>query len=77
VTKRLAIEMGVVSLPSDFFRETSLHDPMRTMSDGEDDDNRWIRFSVANVDDEKVRKVCERLEESEARFGWPVGSGAT
>jgi len=25
------------------------------------DDEMWIRFSVANVDDEKVRKVCERF----------------
>lgn len=24
---------------------------------------RWIRFSVANVDDDKVVKVCERLAE--------------
>ncbi|KAG6812439.1 hypothetical protein H0H92_002905 [Tricholoma furcatifolium] len=66
VCKRLAIELGVVSLPSAFFCE-----------DGGDkqevwDKTRWIRFSVANVDDEKVKKICARLEESERVFGWKL-----
>lgn len=59
VCRRLAVEMGVVTLPSAFFREEA----------GED---HWIRFSVANVDDEKVRSVCERLSEAENVFEWEV-----
>ncbi|KAK7458791.1 hypothetical protein VKT23_009797 [Stygiomarasmius scandens] len=39
--------------------------------EGEEED-RWVRFSVANVDDEKVKKVCERLKESEEIFGWDI-----
>ncbi len=33
---------------------------------------RWIRFSVANVDDEKIKRVCERLGECETAFGWEL-----
>lgn len=57
---RLARDMGVVALPGEFFREEN--------EAGEDD--CWIRFSVANVDDEKVERVCERLKESESKLGW-------
>ncbi|RDB24494.1 Aspartate aminotransferase [Hypsizygus marmoreus] len=66
VSKRLAVELGVVSLPSAFFCEEQ--------PEGEEiwDKKRWIRFSVANVDDEKVKKICERLEESERVFGWEL-----
>jgi len=57
VCKRLAQEMGVLVLPGSFFREGGI-------------DDRWIRFSVANVDDDKVKKVCDRLVECEELFGW-------
>jgi len=63
VCKRLAEQRGVVCLPASFFG------PKRA-SDSEPE--RWIRFSVANVSDEKVKLVCERLEESEQLFGWEV-----
>lgn len=65
VCKRLAEEIGVVSLPAGFFgpgAEGSAEGAMR----------RWIRFSVANVDDEKVKRVCERLRECESVFGWEL-----
>ncbi|KAJ7599120.1 PLP-dependent transferase [Mycena floridula] len=66
VSRRLAEEMGVITLPSAFFDEEQ--------SGTVEERHRWIRFSVANVDDGKVRKVCERLRESETRFDWPMST---
>ncbi|KAF8798690.1 PLP-dependent transferase [Phlegmacium glaucopus] len=63
VCKRLAQDMGVLVLPGSFFRGEC--------SDNEGAD-RWIRFSVANVDDGNVKKVCERLAECEKSFGWSM-----
>ena len=67
VSRRLAEELGVVTLPSAFFND-----------EGEAEDlggkQRWIRFSVANVDDEKVKQVCERLRLAEGIFGWKLDS---
>ncbi|GLB43701.1 hypothetical protein LshimejAT787_1402130 [Lyophyllum shimeji] len=51
VSKRLATELGVVSLPSAFFCEEE------DVGEAGWDKARWIRFSVANVDDEKVKKI--------------------
>jgi aspartate/methionine/tyrosine aminotransferase len=62
--QRLAVQIGVVALPSAFFNEEN---PLHV-----DEESRWVRFSVANVDDEKVKKVCERLQEAEELFGWPL-----
>ena len=70
VCKRLAQEMGVLVLPGSFFREEDKGE-RRT---GDESADRWIRFSVANVDDDKVKKVCERLAECEPLFGWSVES---
>lgn len=78
VCRRLAVEMGVVTLPAGFFGPGP-----RSPVEGEaergsletlpvDEEERWVRFSVANVDDEKVELVCERLRESEERFGWSL-----
>jgi aspartate/methionine/tyrosine aminotransferase len=85
VSKRLAEELGVVTLPSIFFSEetrrrndvvvdaVAVVDWALSEQAGEvEEDDRWIRFSVANVDDEKVEKVCERLGESENIFGWTL-----
>ncbi|PCH37679.1 PLP-dependent transferase [Wolfiporia cocos MD-104 SS10] len=63
VCERLAGEMGVVCLPSGFFGPGQRKD---------EEPERWIRFSVANVSDEKVKLVCGRLQESEQVFGWEV-----
>lgn len=65
VSKRLAAECGVVTLPASFFG------PGHGGS-AEGEMGRWIRFSVANVDDDKVRRVCERLAECEGVFGWEL-----
>lgn len=75
--KRLAEDMGVLVLPGSFFRQDKLKGEERTASGGNDEEgdegvDRWIRFSVANVDDDKVKKVCERLKECEASFGWSL-----
>ena len=64
VCKRLAEELGVVTLPAGFFGPKGEEDATAT------DEDRWIRFSVANVDDTKVVLVCQRLKESEAMFEW-------
>ncbi|KAG5644095.1 hypothetical protein DXG03_009114 [Asterophora parasitica] len=64
VSKRLAIELGVITLPSAFFGE----DGKGGGDQAESDKTRWIRFSVANVDDEKVVQICERLGEAESLF---------
>ncbi|KIM38215.1 hypothetical protein M413DRAFT_447962 [Hebeloma cylindrosporum] len=77
VSKRLAEEIGVVTLPSTFYSEENRQsvDVGAPVVESEqavevEEDDRWIRFSVANVDDEKVKKVCDRLGESENIFGW-------
>lgn len=66
VCERLAKEIGVICLPAGFFGPAG--------SAGMKDAERWVRFSVANVDDVKVRLVCERLSECEGVFGWEMDS---
>lgn len=68
VSKRLASEGGIVTLPVDFF--TPSRTSIRNQLDSGGD--RWIRFSVANIDDEKIRKVCERLQDLPSEFGWTI-----
>ncbi|KAJ7452218.1 pyridoxal phosphate-dependent transferase [Mycena latifolia] len=63
VCQQLAGELGVVLLPAAFF-----------YPEVDQETDRWIRFSVANCDDEKVRQVCARLEHCEAIFGWQKDS---
>ncbi|KAJ7748420.1 pyridoxal phosphate-dependent transferase [Mycena metata] len=58
VCQRLAEELGVVLLPAAFF------------CDEDKSDDRWIRFSVANCDDDRVREVCARLTQCGSLFGW-------
>jgi len=86
VSKRLAEELGVITLPSIFFAQEAQQEVDadvdmdvlavdRAVSEQArevEEDDRWIRFSVANVDDEKVKNVCERLSESESVFGWTL-----
>lgn len=78
VSRRLAKDIGVVTLPAEFFCQAK-EAPGDECKSGEQvnvvtpgDDEMWIRFSVANVDDEMVRKVCERLSECETSFDWEV-----
>ncbi|KAH6911046.1 aminotransferase [Coprinopsis sp. MPI-PUGE-AT-0042] len=56
-------EAGVVTLPASFFTQAQ----EGKQSADQTEHGRWIRFSVANVDDESVRKVCERLSEFDPR----------
>ena len=65
VCRRLAEEIGVVCLPAGFFGPG-------IEGRAEGDMGRWIRFSVANVNDEKVKQVCARLRECESAFGWEL-----
>ncbi|KAL4245624.1 Pyridoxal phosphate-dependent transferase [Abortiporus biennis] len=62
VCKRLAEEIGVVCLPASFFGPASSGTGLE----------RWVRFSVANVDDEKLKLVCLRLKEAMDVFGWEL-----
>ena len=66
VCQRLAQEIGVVTLPAGFFG------PKGEENATVMDEDRWVRFSVANVDDTKVELVCARLAESEKAFGWEL-----
>ncbi len=61
VAKRLAVELGVICLPGGFFCD-----------EDEEGTQKWVRFSVANVDDEKVIAVCRRLKEAETVFSWKL-----
>ncbi|KAL1660741.1 pyridoxal phosphate-dependent transferase [Schizophyllum commune] len=70
VCKRLAVELGVVTLPSAFFCEEKVDGEVKEVT--VEDEDKWIRFSVANIADEKVQKVCERLKESETALGWEL-----
>ncbi|KAH8118460.1 PLP-dependent transferase [Phellopilus nigrolimitatus] len=70
VSRRLAIESGIVTLPTSFFMPKGTQ-----FQENSGDVDKWIRFSVANVDDDKVRRVCERLHESESEFGWDMEQG--
>lgn len=54
VCQMLARVSGVLALPATFFMPTESSENQAEME-------RWIRFSVANVDDETVKSVCDRL----------------
>jgi hypothetical protein len=76
VSMRLAKEMGVVTLPASFFGfGGSNFDAVQAdaasgnfRDDVGVDSDRWIRFSIANVNEESLRKVSERLLECERTF---------
>ena len=64
VCERMSAEGGIVTLPIELFAtKASLKD---------EEDRRWMRFSVANVNDETIIQVCRRLSEIERRFGWEL-----
>ncbi|CAA7265050.1 unnamed protein product [Cyclocybe aegerita] len=81
VSRRLAEEVGVVTLPASFFTEDKRELGGETVVDGWDavelerqvaEEERWVRFSVANVDDDKVKGVCERLKGCSELFKWKL-----
>lgn len=71
VSMKLAKELGVVTLPASFF---GLGGPSPESGEGSGvtasigDEDKWIRFSIANVNDESLEKVRERLLECEQSF---------
>lgn len=66
--ERLAKELGVLVLPAQFFCGEEDEMQRRAMGLSEEGWDRWLRFSVANVDDEQIVKVCERLRECNTHF---------
>jgi len=73
VSMKLATELGVVTLPASFFGlggpSTASGTPGGQALVGENqEEGRWIRFSIANVNDESLGKVRERLLECEQSF---------
>ena len=66
--ERLAKELGVLVLPAQFFYSEEDETQRRELGLSEEGWDRWIRFSVANVDDEQIVKVCERLRECKTHF---------
>ncbi|KAF9790293.1 PLP-dependent transferase [Thelephora terrestris] len=64
VCERLSAEGGVLVLPAELFATEA------TLQEG--DSKRWVRFSVANVDNDAITQVCRRLIEIEQRFCWEL-----
>jgi aspartate/methionine/tyrosine aminotransferase len=64
VSQRLALDSGIVTLPVEFFSTDNDENGEKI--------GRWIRFSVANVDDMKVKNVCARLAEVQETYGWEL-----
>jgi len=69
VCRRMATEAGIVTLPAAFFPPGTYFGQFRNVDNCE---GRWVRFSVANVDDERIKAVCKRLREIEGEFGWEI-----
>jgi aspartate/methionine/tyrosine aminotransferase len=66
VCERLAREGGVVALPAQFFAAGA---DIEGLEPGWD---RWVRISVANVEEDHIRTVCERLGEAVEKWDWEV-----
>lgn len=67
--ERLAKELGILVLPTQFFCNEEDETQRKTLGLSEEGWDRWIRFSVANIDDEQIVKVCERLKDCKTHFG--------
>jgi aspartate/methionine/tyrosine aminotransferase len=63
VCERLARELGVIALPAQFFAAGA---DAAGLEPGWD---TWLRISVANVDEERVREVCTRLQQAADEWG--------
>jgi aspartate/methionine/tyrosine aminotransferase len=68
VCERLAAEDGVVALPAEFFA-AGAGERDAGMEDGWE---RWLRVSVANVEEERLVEVARRLGECAERWGWDI-----
>jgi hypothetical protein len=65
VSERSPKEVGVVMLPVAFICAAQEGEGRE-----DEDENGWIRFSVANISDDDVKETCRRLKECESLFGW-------
>jgi aspartate/methionine/tyrosine aminotransferase len=69
LAQELVEKEGLLALPATFFTPTTTtkhQGEEETMREPRNDDDvqeneRWLRFSVANVDDGKVLEACTRL----------------
>lgn len=67
--QRLAEELGVLTLPMQFFCDDNVGSALESFGQSKMDWERWIRFSVANVSDDMVKQVCGRLHECGRHLG--------
>lgn len=67
--QRLAEELGVLTLPVQFFCDGNVGSAPELFGQSKMDWERWIRFSVANVSDDMVKQVCGRLHECGEHLG--------
>jgi len=65
IAKTLAAKIGVLCLPAEFFFSPE---------DANGENAKWVRFSVVNVGEEKIKAVCDRLLEVTVNnpFGWEL-----
>jgi aspartate/methionine/tyrosine aminotransferase len=68
VCERLTYELGVVALPVEFFAAGA---DVEGLEPGWES---WIRISVANVDEEKIREVCRRMKQATDEWEWNLAS---
>ena len=66
--ERLAKKLGVLVLPAQFFYREEDEAQRRALGLSEEGWDRWLRFSVANIGDEQIVNVCERLKECKPHF---------
>ena len=66
--ERLAKELGILVLPAQFFCSEEDEAQRRAAGLSEEGWDRWLRFSVANIGDEQIVQVCERLKECGTHF---------
>ncbi|EJU00716.1 PLP-dependent transferase [Dacryopinax primogenitus] len=71
VSQRLALELGVATLPGRFFQPEEGAEFWGSRERAREED-RWVRVGVANVDEDGVRGVGERLERAVSEWGWEV-----
>ncbi|KAG8212873.1 pyridoxal phosphate-dependent transferase [Butyriboletus roseoflavus] len=66
--QRLAKELGVLVLPAQIFYSEADEMERQALDLSEEGWDRWVRFSIANVNDEQIVNVCERLRGCKRSF---------
>lgn len=62
IGENLARQCGVVTLPGAFFMPDNGSNEMEALKESPLAEDRWIRFAVANVNDDAVKELGSRLE---------------